>query len=281
MVAETMSETTRRHESSNPPAAARPSTVYGPVVSWRYGRSLGIDPIVETSTCSFSCIYCQLGQIQRVTAERRVFVPTAGVEADLAAVNWNEVDVVAISGSGEPTLAANLDEIIAAIERAASRPVLILTNATLFHLPEVRRQVAGAGIIECKLDAPTDELLRRINRPAPGITLARIVEGIRALKAEFAGRLTLQVMLLPANVGRIEEWAALIQSIGPAEVHLNTPRRPYPLEWYLESRGDHESRQYSGPKRTLKGITPEQAAWTEKILRERTGVELVSVYHDR
>ena len=217
--------------------AARPSTIYGPVISWRYGRSLGVDPIVEVSTCSFNCIYCQLGNIQRVTESRRVFVPTADVEADLRGVNWDEVDVVAISGSGEPTLAANLDEIIAAIKNAAAKPVLILTNATQLYLPEVRRMIAGADILECKLDAPTEDLLRRINRPAPEVTLERIVEGITALRAEFAGRLTLQVMLMPANIKEVELWVPLIQSIRPDEVHLNTPRRPYPMEWYRESRG--------------------------------------------
>ncbi|MEK6624776.1 MAG: radical SAM protein, partial [Bdellovibrionota bacterium] len=34
-------------------------TVYGPVKSWRFGQSLGIDPIFHVSTCSFNCIYCQ------------------------------------------------------------------------------------------------------------------------------------------------------------------------------------------------------------------------------
>lgn len=266
---------------SDAKASPRPATVYGPVNSWRYGRSLGIDPIVETSTCSFSCIYCQLGKIQRVTDERRVYVATSEVEADLRAVNWDEVDIVTISGSGEPTLATNLDEIIAAIKRAAPRPVLVLTNATLLHLPEVRQSLAGADIVECKLDAPTDELLQKINRPAPGVTVAKIVEGIKALRAEYAGRLTLQVMLMPTNIQYVELWAPLIEAIRPDEVHLNTPRRPFPLEWYRESRGDHESKYYSGEKRTLKVVTREEAAAAEALLRERTGATIVSVYHDK
>lgn len=273
--------TTTQAATPNPPASLRPSTVYGPVRSWRYGRSLGIDPIVETSTCSFSCIYCQLGQIQRITAERRVYVPTADVAADLRGVNWDEVDIVTISGSGEPTLATNLGEIIAAIKACAPRPVLVLTNATLLHLPEVRRQVLQADIMECKLDAPTDDLLQIINRPAPGITVEQIVRGIRALKAEFSGRLTLQVMLMPLNIHKVELWIPLIEAIQPAEVHLNTPRRPFPMEWYRESRGDHESKYYSGEKRTLRVVTREEAEAAEALLRERTGVPIISVYHDK
>jgi len=237
-----------------------------------------VDPIVETSTCSFNCIYCQLGDIQRVTMERRVFVPTQWLEEDLAGVDWEAVDVVTISGSGEPTLAANLGEMIALLKRRAARPVHILTNATLFCLPEVRAQVLAADVVECKLDAPDDALLRRINRPAPEVSHLRILEGILALKREYSGRLTLQVMLMPANLKAIEAWAPLIRRIAPAEVHLNTPRRPYPLEWYRESRGDHESRACPGEKRTLRVITPDEAAWAERFLREQTGVALISVY---
>lgn len=37
------------------------STVYGPVPSWRFGRSLGIDVIAPPTKCTFNCIYCQLG----------------------------------------------------------------------------------------------------------------------------------------------------------------------------------------------------------------------------
>lgn len=262
----------------SPSPTSRPSTVYGPVRSWRYGRSLGIDPILEVSTCSFNCIYCQLGDIQRKTAERRVYVPTELIEADLAGVNWAEVDVVTISGSGEPTLAANLGEIIAAIRQRTDKPIHILTNSTMLHIPEVRGQLQGLDVIACKLDAPNDAVLKRMNRPVAGITLEQIVAGIVALREEFNGRLALQIMFMPANVKDVEQWAPLIRRIRPDEIDLNTPRRPYPMEWYLASRGDHESKLYSGEKRTLKVISPEEAAWAERYLREATGVELISVY---
>ncbi len=257
-----------------------PSTVYGPVRSWRFGMSLGIDPIVETSTCSFNCIYCQLGNIQRITAERREFVVSGKVREDLEAVDWTGVDVVTISGSGEPTLATNLGEIVEAIRERTDRPIHILTNATLLHLPEARGAVAGIDVVSCKLDAPDDAALQRINRPAPGITLGGIVAGILALKEEYTGRLTLQVMFMPANVSEVERWVPLIRRIKPAEVQLNTPRRPYPLGWYLQSRGDHASEHCPHEKRQLKTITPAQARQAEARLEELTGVEVVSVYQD-
>jgi wyosine [tRNA(Phe)-imidazoG37] synthetase (radical SAM superfamily) len=256
----------------------QPSTVYGPVPSWRFGRSLGIDPIVETSTCSFNCIYCQLGAIQRVTAERRVFVPTDRVRRDLERVDWAGVDVVTVSGSGEPTLAANLGEIVDAAQTASDRPVHLLTNATLFGDDRVRREVMAFDTISCKLDAPDDALLRRVNRPVEGIALEAIVRGIERLRETYRGRLLLQVMLMPADVGRVREWAPWIRRVAPDEVHINTPRRPYPARWRLESRGDHASGRHDGPKTLLRVLGPEQARQARRELEELTGVRMYSVY---
>ena len=81
-----------------------PSTVYGPVKSWRVGRSLGIDLIRDTSACSFRCVYCQLGKILEWSGERRPFVTTEEVIQDLKESAWRSADVVTFSGNGEPTL---------------------------------------------------------------------------------------------------------------------------------------------------------------------------------
>jgi wyosine [tRNA(Phe)-imidazoG37] synthetase (radical SAM superfamily) len=256
----------------------RPSTIYGPVPSWRFGRSLGIDPIVQTSICSFNCIYCQLGQIQRITAERREYVPTEWVREDLQPVAWAGVDVVTISGSGEPTLATNLAEIIAAIKKATDKNVHILSNATLFGLPEVRQSVAAADVVACKLDAVDDEILQRMNRPAAGITLERIVDGIVALRGAYSGKLSLQIMLMPANLPRLGEWATFIKRIQPDEIQLNTPKRAYPLEWYRESRGDHDRQADARKNRVLKTISQAEAAEAERVLQAATGIKIISVY---
>ncbi len=261
-------------------SSSRPSTVYGPVNSWRFGRSLGIDPILHHSTCSFNCIYCQLGAIQQVTLQQKVYVPTDCVRQDLARVDWPGVDVVTISGSGEPTLATNLGEIVAVIKdlAASPKPVHLLTNSTLLHHPAVRGRLMALDEIACKLDAADDEGLRLVNRPAEGVTWEQIFSGICALRREFQGRLTLQVMCMPLNLAQVKRLAEPIRAIAPDEVQLNTPKRPYPLEWYQESRGDHEAKEQNIARRTLKVITPEEAAQLEIWLKETTGVPLVSVY---
>jgi len=107
------------------------SSVYGPVKSWRYGRSLGIDPIGAISTCSFTCAYCQLGDIQYRTRQRHEFITTETIAADLQQSDFASADVVTISGSGEPTLALNLGNIAIAVKNLIAKPLIVLTNGTL------------------------------------------------------------------------------------------------------------------------------------------------------
>lgn len=252
------------------------SSVYGPVHSWRVGSSLGVDLLLQLSTCSFNCIYCQLGDIQLKTAERKIYVPTAQVEHDLRRSRWEEADIITLSGSGEPTLALNLREVIHLIKEYTHKPVMVLTNATLLHDPNVIHDLQEADIVACKLDAATEAGLKQMNRPVAGVTLESIIFGIKKLKANYRGKLALQCMFMPTNEREVEALADIINDIQPDEVQLNTPKRPYPLEWHLDSRGNHGEKAY--PTRVLRTVTPPQADEIEALLRERTQVPILSIY---
>jgi len=255
------------------------SSVYGPVKSWRYGSSLGIDLLLQTSICSFNCIYCQLGNIQVRTLEQKIYVPTERVIQDLSRVDMKNVDIVAFSGSGEPTLALNLGEVIAHVKEVYRKPVMVLTNSTLLHDPATRARLREADIVDCKLDTASDTLLKRYNRPAPGITVSRIVEGIKALRSEYPGKIHIQCMFMPINLSEAEELAKIIRAIKPDLVQLNTPRRPYPKTWYLDSRGRHGGNPEVEEVR-LQTISQEDARRVEDLLRA-TGVPVQSVYDSR
>lgn len=261
--------------------APRKSSVYGPVKSWRFGNSLGVDMLVQDSICSFNCVYCQLGDINQVIDEQKVFYPTAKIIEELAAVDMSGVDIVTFSGSGEPTLALNLGEIIDHVADAYGKPTLVLTNSTWLFDAATRRRLRRASIVDCKLDAADDEMLRKFNRVAEGVTLDRILRGIKAMRDEpgFEGRLTLQCMFMPMNKRQASDLAALVRDIQPDEVQLNTPKRPKPREWYLGSRGNHEG---DAPVETisLKTVTLEEAREIEAILREQAGVPVKSIYRE-
>jgi wyosine [tRNA(Phe)-imidazoG37] synthetase (radical SAM superfamily) len=257
-------------------AESPPSTIYGPVRSWRVGMSLGVDLLFTSSFCSFRCIYCQLGKIEHPTLERRVYVPTERVMADLAASDWRSADIVTLSGSGEPTLAANLAEVIDGIHALTGKPVMVLTNSTTLGDPAVRRDLLQADKVFCKLDAPNDRLLHVIDRPVEGVTVESIVEGILAFKAEYRGYLAIQMMFMPFNQQEVAEFAALLNRIQPDEVQLNTPTRPVPREWFRDARGNHDGAPY--PTVPIRHLDHTQAAAIEAELRRLTGLKIVSVF---
>ena len=207
------------------------SIVYGPVPSWRLGRSLGVDMVSQPEkTCSFDCAYCQLGPTRHYTVERQEFVPVSRLVAELEALPKIALDYVTFSGTAEPTLAANLGEAIVAVKDRLSPPVAVLTNSSLMSDPQVRRDLAEADQVVAKLDAPTEELLRRVNRPVPGITLEKILAALRSFRAEYQGRLALQIMFYQANRDQAEALAALARELDLCEVEVNTPLRPCAVE---------------------------------------------------
>jgi len=201
------------------------SSVYGPVASWRYGRSLGIDPIGAVSTCSFDCVYCQLGAIEDKTRDRRVFVATSRILRDLQGFPVASVDVITLSGSGEPTLARNLGEIVSALKAATGKLVVVLTNASLLGDPQVRRELALADFVAAKVDAAGDARLRRVDRPVEGIGFAEIRRGLLSFRREYQGLLAVQTMLLGRWPDREQaDYIAFINELAPdanAFVHRN------------------------------------------------------------
>lgn len=221
----------------NDPASA----VYGPVYSWRFGNSIGIDLILHGSICSFRCPYCQLGKIGKATSERALWVPTKKVMGDLKKLGWDDCDVITISGNGEPTLATNLGEVIREVRKLTKKPVVVLTNGSLLSDPQVRRELAEATHVSCKLDAPGDDLFRVLNRPVGDFTVAQLLDGIKAFRKTYKGEFSIQTMLLPGNVKKAAEFVPLIKRIHPDEVHVNVPSRAFPDEWRPELRGDHAS----------------------------------------
>ena len=204
--------------------------IYGPVPSWRLGRSLGVDLISGEKTCTFDCNYCQLGKTVRHIIKRGIFVPTSAIVKELESLPELEIDYITLSGTGEPTLAANLGEVISEIKKRFKQPVAVLTNSSLMHERQVRRELGLADLVVAKLDAPNEELFRTINRPTNGITLSLVISGIKRFQEEYPGKLALQIMFVPQNKDHAADIAVLAKEIKPVEVEVNTPLRPCPVK---------------------------------------------------
>jgi wyosine [tRNA(Phe)-imidazoG37] synthetase (radical SAM superfamily) len=203
------------------------SIIYGPVSSWRLDRSLGIDPLsTKGKTCSFDCIYCQLGRTVHPEVERKEFVSLDRLARELKKVEGVAADYATFSGMGEPSLASNLGEAIRLVKSALKLPVAVLTNSSLIPREDVRQELAPADVVVAKVDAPNEELFRKINRPIGSQTLAEILRALKLFREEYHGKLALQMMFVEANKGYAVDMAEIVKQLSPDEIQINTPLRP-------------------------------------------------------
>jgi len=204
--------------------------IYGPVPSRRLGRSLGID-LVPFKTCTYDCVYCQLGRTTNKTVDRREYIAVDAVmeelERKLAAGDLP--DTITLAGSGEPTLNAGIGDLIGGIKGMTDIPLAVLTNGSLLWMDDVQDALMAADLVLPSLDAGDEYSFRYVNRPHGDISLERVVDGIAAFTRSFPGEVWLEVFLLAGVTGISSEArkiAALAEHIGPARVHLNTVSRP-------------------------------------------------------
>ncbi len=215
------------------------SYIFGPVPSRRLGRSLGVD-VVPLKTCTFDCIYCQLGRTTNKTIERREWVPLDLVIDELRTKLPTRPEYIAIGGSGEPTLYSRIGELIERIRSMTDIPVAVLTNGSLLWQPAVRDEVRKADVVLPSLDVGDDTLFQIINRPHKAITFDRLLNGLVTFRQELSGHYWLEVMLLAgytAMEAEVKKIAKRVAKIRPSRVHLNTCIRPpaeefaYPVDW--------------------------------------------------
>lgn len=202
--------------------------VFGPVPSRRLGRSLGVD-LVPFKTCSYDCIYCQLGRTTNKTIERREWVPIDDVLQEIKNKLTSKPDYITLSGSGEPTLSTRLGDLIEGIRAITDTPVAVLTNGSLLWQKTLREELAGAQLIVPSLDAGNARMFTAVNRPHPDISFERMLEGLIALGNEFTGTIWLEVFILggyTADTAEIEQINACIKQIRPDRVQINTVTRP-------------------------------------------------------
>ena len=180
--------------------------IYGPVPSRRLGRSLGID-LVPFKTCTYDCIYCQLGRTTNKTIKRRPYVPVKDIlnELKIKLATGEPPDYISIAGSGEPTLHSDIGNLIDQINDITEIPVAVLTNGSLLFMPEVRTALSKADLVIPSLDAGDEELFRYVNRPHADIAFDQMVHGLIDFTRNFPGVVWLGGLLLSGVTGMAEE----------------------------------------------------------------------------
>ncbi len=204
--------------------------VFGPVFSRRLGLSLGVD-LVPHKVCSMDCLYCEVGPTTEKTLERAEYVPLSGVISELKDyLSFKpEIDYITFSGYGEPTLFSRLGELVDFLKENYSYRLALLTNASLLKRDDVLGEVKRIDVVLPSLDAGSEEVFRKLNRPVASLRLADVVEGIGRLIEETPCKVWIETLFVkgvndsPEEVERIGE---LIHKLKPHKWQLNTVARP-------------------------------------------------------
>ena len=211
--------------------------VYGPVPSRRLGFSLGID-VVPYKICTLDCIYCQLGRTLRKTTERKSYSKNDTVcrEVQEALDKQQRIDYITFSGSGEPTLNSDIGILINEIKKMTSVPVVVLTNGTLLFREDVQKDLEKADIVMPSLDAASQEVFEKINRPHKSLKIQTIIDGLTTFRRHYKGQMWLEIMFVQGFNNSHNELLFLktaASQIQPDKIYLNTVVRP-PAETYAK-----------------------------------------------
>ena len=207
--------------------------LYGPVVSRRLGLSLGVS-LTPHKTCDFDCLYCQLGKTTNKTRERRTYIAVGEIFDELRtwfqenASQAAQLAFVTLSGCGEPTLHTEFGTLIQRIKENFAVKVAVITNASYLNDRFVRSAIINADLIVPSLDAATQAVFERIDRPVPGLCIEGVIDGIVSLRNEFKGTLWLEVMLVKGvndDIRHIRRLKEAIEKINPDKIQLNSPVR--------------------------------------------------------
>jgi len=213
--------------------------VFGPIPSRRLGRSLGINNI-PPKICSYSCVYCQIGRTFCFKIKREGFYPPYEIVKEVKRrvekirERGEEIDYLSFVSEGEPTLDINLGKEIEMLKREIGNKVAVLTNSSLLSQKEVREDLKKADWVGLKVDAVSERVWRKVNRPAEGINLCFLLEGMLKFAQEYKGILTTETMLIRGINDSEEEIRRIAEFIGrlhPKKVYISTPVRPPAESW--------------------------------------------------
>ncbi len=200
--------------------------IYGPVYSWRLGRSLGVDPISsQRKVCNMNCNYCQLGNTVNLTHQRQEYVAVSDLLNEIKRIPSMFIDYITFSGRGEPTLASNLGDMIRAVKSVRKEKIAVITNSSLLHRDDVQDNLMEADFVLAKLDAVNQDMLNCIDGVC-GIDYDQLLKGLGNFRERYKGKFALQMMLVKDNIEHLKELSTLAYFLNPHEIQLNTPIRP-------------------------------------------------------
>ena len=211
---------------------------FGPVPSRRLGHSMGINNI-PPKNCTYSCIYCQLGRTDEMQLERQEFYPSEKIIEDVnslikkARAADEHIDYLTFVPDGEPTLDVNLGNMIKKLKNTGYK-IAVISNSSLIWRQDIRDELAPADWVSLKVDAVTEEIWHKIDRPHGHLKLDKILDGISEFSRNYEGELATETMLIqgvndsPDELNKIAEFIGKLKS---KKSYISIPTRPPAENW--------------------------------------------------
>ena len=215
--------------------------VFGPIKSRRLGTSLGVNILPKKGKlCNFDCVYCECGWNKDGVDDRtlpRYPEVSEALELKLSELSEQgvQVDSITFSGNGEPTMNPDFAQIIDRTIELRNRfypqaRVSVLSNATLVGRESVFEALRKVDNPIMKLDASSDELIDKINKPTGLYRMDDVIEGLKKFKGDFV----LQTMFLRSDdfdtlsAEALAAWMDIVRELKPREVMVYTIDRETP-----------------------------------------------------
>ena len=210
------------------------SIIFGPVNSRRFGMSLGIDLSPALKQCNFDCLYCELAPSATVDKQTET-ISVKDIIAELKEHLNTKIDVITLTANGEPTLYPHLSELIDEINAIKGKTeTLILTNSATLMNDSVYNALLKLDQVKLSLDAVSNDVFKKIDRPHKSIKVEDIVEKVIAFSREYTGKLFIEILFVHELNDTKEEIAKLndvLLNVNAIRVDLGTIDRPpaYPV----------------------------------------------------
>ncbi|MHA1973198.1 MAG: radical SAM protein [Candidatus Hodarchaeales archaeon] len=211
--------------------------VFGPVPSRRLGRSLGVNNI-PSKHCSYGCVYCQLGFTTKKSITRRQFYKPDSIlnevrkKIEELQKKNEKIDYITFVPDGEPTLDINLGKEIRILKEFGIS-IAVITNSSLLMHNGVREDLKEADLVSIKVDAISEHIWKKIDRPSGFLIIEEVLNGIKKFSSEFEGQIISETMIID-NIAYQHEFSKLaefLSTISIDKAYIGVPTRPPAESW--------------------------------------------------
>lgn len=204
--------------------------IFGPVLSRRFGTSLGVDLSFGKKQCNYDCLYCELEPSKGISAQESI-TPVKEIIDELKTYLNSDIDIITITANGEPTLYPHLDTLVQEIDKIKGKTqTLILTNSSTLPNEQTFQTLLKFDQVKLSLDSVSEDIFKKLDRPSKEVNLQSIIKSIIRFSSIYRGKLFIEILVVKNINDSIDEIkkinSILMQVKNIARIDFGTIDRP-------------------------------------------------------